>query len=865
MFWDALSIVVDKVILPITSRIKNDDWLVQIVLILLTAIVYIVHWAKLLKKKGPYTSRLVNLTFVFTALVFIQFSEKYELHGLEYFGKVSYIHTIFVTVVIFEWLLFCKKKEIRKNPKQLEQPEEDFKEKKGFYSDLPTDKNGFDREKYAEHLIDEVICSFESGIVQESAFSILLSERFGMGKSSFIKLLKLKAADKPLCIVDFKPWLSRGSDQIIKNFFELLRSELGSKNRNLSRLLKSYAVLATESAYGKPFSTVTNELLHSEDISIESQYESIKEELRKKKQPILVIVDDVDRLQSDELMTLIKLLRNTADFPNIFYLVAADKIAISESIRPFNIGDVDLYLKKFFNLELLFPADDFCLKEKLEESIKEVLQRFGVEQAEIDYVIKGVLENNDWNEVFLNMRDVIRFKNQVVFNLGILSKNDLLKEIDLLDFYLLSIIQYIDETFYKILRDKQFLLLDVSKVDERYTLKKDFEEAFRTDETKRMFKSIREYKKDIYDKGSLAEEVKEIKHNDIQNVVTHVMSKNDKILSNLFNELFGKRNGYRSNARVCYYYEYFKYFSGKYRKDELSEDETYQMIRLPEKDFTNAIDSIVKEKKDYSLIFKCRAFIENEEYNRLNVLKNILVLFDASYRINGHENKGINELDYFRSLNLPTLVFRMYAKDYSKMNKSNIFNNDEEDHQEFLYNDKRYNLLSIILILLTEDERYEKIFANSTIKQWGNDFMNRYIREQLSLEPFELNAIKLIYLIKRISPKTWDEKLSEFIKQVQEKVDPKEWLYRLVKYERGASLSWNYDFIFGVGIESYDFITYANIILGEYISDELKDDLVQLSRKPFKEKIEVNEHPFFMEALEWWKKKDQAEITKINV
>src|SRR5690606_11926674 len=120
---------------------------------------------------------------------------------------------------------------------------------------------------------------------------------------------------------------------------------------------------------------------------------------------------------------------------------AADKIAISESIRPFNIGDVDLYLKKFFNLELLFPADDDCLKENLAESITDVLQKFAVDQAEIKHVIEGVLKIKDWNEIFLNVRDVIRFKNQVVFNLGILNDRDLLKEVDLLDFYLLSIIQ----------------------------------------------------------------------------------------------------------------------------------------------------------------------------------------------------------------------------------------------------------------------------------------------------------------------------------------------------------------------------------------------------------------------------------------
>jgi hypothetical protein len=46
-------------------------------------------------------------------------------------------------------------------------------------------------------------------------------------------------------------------------------------------------------------------------------------------------------------------------------------------------------------------------------------------------------------------------------------------------------------------------------------LKKDFEEAFRTEETKRMFKNREEYKKDIYEKDASAQKDKENKYKDI--------------------------------------------------------------------------------------------------------------------------------------------------------------------------------------------------------------------------------------------------------------------------------------------------------------------------------------------------------------
>ncbi|MBR5781922.1 MAG: hypothetical protein IKY27_08075 [Bacteroidales bacterium] len=70
----------------------------------------------------------------------------------------------------------------------------------------------------------------------------------------------------------------------------------------------------------------------------------------------IILVDDVDRLQAKELLDLLKLIRDTADFPYIIYVVAADKVALKSTLESTGIKETELYLRKFFNLEVMFPA-----------------------------------------------------------------------------------------------------------------------------------------------------------------------------------------------------------------------------------------------------------------------------------------------------------------------------------------------------------------------------------------------------------------------------------------------------------------------------------------------------------------------------
>lgn len=83
------------------------------------------------------------------------------------------------------------------------------------------------------------------------------------------------------------------------------------------------------------------------DSTLKSTHDLIKEELMNIDRPVIITIDDVDRLQSKELMMVLKIIRDTADFPNVFYIVAADNLHLRRMLNNMNIDDAETYLKKF--------------------------------------------------------------------------------------------------------------------------------------------------------------------------------------------------------------------------------------------------------------------------------------------------------------------------------------------------------------------------------------------------------------------------------------------------------------------------------------------------------------------------------------
>ena len=81
----------------------------------------------------------------------------------------------------------------------------------------------------------------------------------------------------------------------------------------------------------------------------------LEEALAKLDKPIVVVLDDIDRLSTSEIRDIFKLVRLTASFPNLIYIVAFDRNRIEEALAEQGVPGRD-YLEKILQVAIDIPA-----------------------------------------------------------------------------------------------------------------------------------------------------------------------------------------------------------------------------------------------------------------------------------------------------------------------------------------------------------------------------------------------------------------------------------------------------------------------------------------------------------------------------
>jgi len=122
----------------------------------------------------------------------------------------------------------------------------------------------------------------------------------------------------------------------------------------------------------------------------------------------VVVVDDIDRLSTSEIRDVFKLVRLTASFPNIIYLVAFDRGRVEMALSEEGVPGRD-YLEKILQVAVDLPAvPDQVLLRQIYSAINAVI-------ATIERT--GPLDEQVWPDIFAeiirplirNMRDVRRY------------------------------------------------------------------------------------------------------------------------------------------------------------------------------------------------------------------------------------------------------------------------------------------------------------------------------------------------------------------------------------------------------------------------------------------------------------------------
>ena len=285
-----------------------------------------------------------------------------------------------------------------------------------LYYDSPNSKDIFNRRSYAKLLLNKIYSSFYSNNTQEQvakhSFVIHIGEHYGQGKTSFLMMLEEEIKEKnPVVYIKFEPWLCDTESGIIQEFFSIFRESVGKYLPELDNTIKEYIFLLL-STIGYSSSTLSfslENIIKKKTNTLKGTHDKIRDELLKIDRPVIITIDDVDRLQSKELMMILKIIRDTADFPNVFYIVAADNEHLKKMLNTLNIDDAHTYLKKFFNLEFQLPANENIAYRELLTFVANKFDRMQIEEKD-KYI--GQINNVPYiREAFSNLRDVYRFAN----------------------------------------------------------------------------------------------------------------------------------------------------------------------------------------------------------------------------------------------------------------------------------------------------------------------------------------------------------------------------------------------------------------------------------------------------------------------
>lgn len=350
-----------------------------------------------------------------------------------------------------------------------------------FSADRPissSEEDVLDRAPFAESLA-KAISSWQG----KDSLVVALHGDWGSGKSSLKNMVldsypKLSIT-KPL-VIEFNPWEWAGQERISKSFFEQVSASIGQQNKgkkwkivatkirlyglylntgatlvaglsaalpvlfSLAALLGLTATLSNAewlknlSGFGigvlilwaaflkwgggmaANLFGIAEEYAKSSAQTLEELKGELTRSLKDVEQPLLIILDDIDRLTPEETRIVFQLVKANADFPNVIYLLLFQRDIVEQRLSIDEHGG-RAYLEKIIQVPFDIPSIE---QERLERVLFAALDR----TLETDKAITKHFDQSRWGNLFYgglrpyfsNLRNVYRFSSTFSFHVSLL-------------------------------------------------------------------------------------------------------------------------------------------------------------------------------------------------------------------------------------------------------------------------------------------------------------------------------------------------------------------------------------------------------------------------------------------------------------
>ena len=241
--------------------------------------------------------------------------------------------------------------------------------------------------------------------------SVAVISPWGGGKTSFINLLMEELRNDPgIRTMHFTPWHLAPDASLTDRFFHQLASESGDFDAGLKKWIGRYADFLQNAS---PVSSWLK--IFAAEERPDELFEKISARMRGMRRKLLIIIDDIDRLDADEIGEVFRIVRGSANFPNVVFLCPFDKHYVQKALKDSCPSITDSFIEKFFQVEFSLPGYD---RRLLGDIVKKEAGKF---LSETDYAeFTEYLDRYSFMEgypaaydPFANLRGIYRWLNNV--------------------------------------------------------------------------------------------------------------------------------------------------------------------------------------------------------------------------------------------------------------------------------------------------------------------------------------------------------------------------------------------------------------------------------------------------------------------
>jgi len=260
---------------------------------------------------------------------------------------------------------------------------------------------------------------------------------WGDGKTSVLNMMaaELEKHDD-VVVIHFNPWHFESEGQLIRGLFGTLADRAGkslaTKGEQFGDVLKRYSGILSMASIalggtiqvnpGEGLERLGEQLSSVELGTLKDRLDALLIESGKR---LVILIDDLDRLDRTDIHLLLKLVKLSASFANTAYVIACDDEMIAASLgERYGSGDVQAgrqFMEKIIQVPLHLPnAETDDLQALAFEGVQAVLDQNGIEirredaEAFASRFVKGILP------ALVTPRQIKRYINSIRFAVPLL-------------------------------------------------------------------------------------------------------------------------------------------------------------------------------------------------------------------------------------------------------------------------------------------------------------------------------------------------------------------------------------------------------------------------------------------------------------